>query len=298
MRPINVFVKLGGSFITDKAVTDSLKGSRITAAARMLSKAVALAARRGRPIRLVLGHGAGSYGHILAKKYAAVQGVHPKHGWEGLFRIRESMTRMNLEFVRHCNRGGLFPVTVSPFAIARAKDGSLSGIETGCIESLLERGQVALLHGDVVLDSERGFTIASTEALLKALSRHVRFDRIVMVSDTDGVLDSAGATIPRLRHADLGRLGRVVGGSAAPDVTGGMRGKVAELLAILARGGGQARIMRCDGRAENLLNAVLGEGGGGTLIQAEQVRFNAVPCAPRHEVSGRHRPAKRGGRTS
>ena len=267
MNPIKVFVKLGGSFVTDKSVQGSLNGARIVSAARMLRKVLDQAERRGRPIRLVLGHGGGSYGHILAKKYAAVAGVHPDYGWEGLYKIRESMARMNLLFVQHCNKGGLFPVTVSPFAVAEAADGVVRRLDVHNIQALLEDGQVPLLHGDIIPDSKRGFTIASTEALLEALSRRIRFDRIIMVSDTDGVLGRGGATIPRIHGGNIKKLVGMIGGSGSPDVTGGMRKKV-EKLSALVRGGraGSARILRCSANGRNLYEAILGTGGGGTLF--------------------------------
>jgi len=265
---VNVFVKLGGSFITDKTVEDSLNGARIAAAARALRKAMDATARKGRPIRLVLGHGAGSYGHILAKKYEAVKGVHPSHGWQGLYKIRESMTRMNQLFVGHCNRGGLFPVTVSPFAVAQAKDGSVRRLDISSIQALLDQGQVPVLHGDVILDSERGFTIASTEALLEALSRRIHFERIVMVSDTDGVLGHDLKTIPSISRTNIQGLFGVIRGSHAPDVTGGMRKKVEKLFALISGGSaGSARILRCAKDSRNLYEAVLGTGGGGTVLK-------------------------------
>ncbi|MBI5240725.1 MAG: hypothetical protein HY926_09650, partial [Elusimicrobia bacterium] len=160
MRHASVFVKLGGSFITDKRVRGSLDGARIAAAARAIRRALDAAARRGERIHLVLGHGAGSYGHILAKRYAAGDGIHPRHGWEGHYRIRESRTEMNALYIRHCNRGGLFPVTVSPFAVAEAQDGVVRRLDICNIAALLERGQIPVVHGDVILDAVRGFTIA------------------------------------------------------------------------------------------------------------------------------------------
>jgi isopentenyl phosphate kinase len=268
LKPVNVFVKLGGSFITDKRVRGSLDGARIALAARAIRRALDAAARRGRPIRLVLGHGAGSYGHILAKKYAAVDGIHPRHGWEGLYKIRESMTEMNSLFIRHCSRGGLFPVTVSPFAVAEARDGAVYRLDTGSIQSLLNRGRVPVLHGDVILDSKRGFTIASTEALMEALSRSVRFDRVVMVSDTDGVYGHDGRTIPLIGRGNIKALFSAIKGSRAPDVTGGMRKKVERLHALVkSRRAGSARILRCSPDGKNLRDAVLGTGGGGTLLK-------------------------------
>jgi len=258
-----VFVKLGGSFITRKSEADSLKESSVTLAARMLRKAL-----EARPVSLVLGHGAGSYGHILAMKYGAVQGVHRRHGWEALYRIRESMTSMNLRFVRCCGKGGLHPVTVSPFAVALARGGKVRRLDVGNIRELLRRGQIPLLHGDVVPDTERGFTIASTEALLTALTGHMRFDRVVMVSDTEGVLDGEGRTIERIDGRNFGAVRRFLKGSGSPDVTGGMRKKVEHLFRLVSSGRvSEARIIRCEGRPRNLADAVLGTGGGGTLIR-------------------------------
>lgn len=259
-----VFVKLGGSFITRKSEADSLKEASVVLAARALRKAL-----DERPVSLVLGHGAGSYGHILAVKYGAVQGVHRRHGWEALYRIRESMTAMNLRFVRCCGKGGLSPVTVSPFAVAQARDGKVRRLDVGNIRDLLAHGQIPLLHGDAIPDTERGFTIASTEALLTALSGHMRFDRVVMVSDTEGVLDGDGRTIARIDRRNIRAVERFLGGSGSPDVTGGMRKKVEGLFSLVKSGRvREARIIRCEGRPRNLTEAVLGKGGGGTTIRA------------------------------
>ncbi len=264
MSKANVFVKLGGSFITDKNVPDSLSGSRIVAAARAIR-----AALDGGEVSVVLGHGAGSYGHILAVKYDAVKGVHPELGWEGFYKIRESMTEMNLRFVRHCGEGELFPVTIRPLAVAAADGGKVVRIDSRNISQLLESGQTPLIHGDIIPDSERGFTIASTEALLTALAEHIRFDRIVMISDTPGVLDAEGATIETLDPGGVDAIADAIGGASSPDVTGGMRRKVESLLSLIASGrAGEARIICCADDSDSLRHAILGTGGGGTVLKA------------------------------
>lgn len=267
MGKVNVFVKLGGSFITDKKAADSLKVQRVTSAARMIRKALDEAPAAGEDLSVVLGHGAGSYGHILAKEYGAVSGVHPTTGWEGFHKIRDSMADMNLRFVRGCNKGGLFPVTVQPSAVALAKKGLVARLDVKNITEFLRLGQIPLLHGDIVPDSEQGFTIASTEALLAALVEYVHFDRVVMVSDTDGVLDEKGATIERIDRRNIEAVAACLGGSGSPDVTGGMRGKVEWTFSLVSSGkAGEARILRCVEEPERLCRAILGQGGGGTLI--------------------------------
>jgi len=256
-----VFLKLGGSFVTDKKVRGSLSPERVRAAAAAVRRALASG-----PLSVVMGHGAGSYGHILAQEYDAVQGVHAEKGWEGLHLIRDSMLEMNRGFLELCREEGLSPVTVSPFASVLAKAGRLRSFRTESIRFLLEKGQLPLVHGDVVPDSERGFTIASTEMLLEALSEELLFDRVVMVSDTPGVLDGSGNTIPRIDSANIAALAEVLKGSASPDVTGGMRRKVEKLHALTASGRiGEARLI---GGTEALQDALLGRDAGGTLIAA------------------------------
>ncbi|MFH1726561.1 MAG: isopentenyl phosphate kinase [Elusimicrobiota bacterium] len=268
MKKANVFVKLGGSFITDKAVAYRMLGSRIVSAARMIRKALDRAAKRKGGLSLVLGHGAGSFGHVEGVKYGAVKGVHPDYGWEGMVRIRQTMAKMNSLFLRHCGEGGLSPVTVSPFAVATAKGGAVTRIDVKNISELLRMGQIPLVHGDIVPDTKRGFTIASTEDLLAALSRHLRFDRVVMVSNTGGVLDAKGSVIKLINRRNMDRIAGLLGGSDSPDVTGGMRRKVERLFALVVSGrAGEARIIGCVRKPEDLCRAILGTGGGGTLIK-------------------------------
>ncbi|MBI5210219.1 MAG: hypothetical protein HY927_09645 [Elusimicrobia bacterium] len=268
-RGVRVFVKLGGSFVTEKAVAETLAGKRIVQAAKVIRTAIDEARAGRRSIAMVLAHGAGSFGHILAKRYDAVRGIHPQQGWEGFYKIRESMARMNLLFNQHCNQGGLFPVTVQPSAIAQTDDGNVVRLDIHNIRDLLRQGQIPLIHGDIVPDLKRGFTIASTEALLKALGQEMRFDRVVMVADTDGVLDDQGGTIPWIDSRSINQVLARLGGSKAPDVTGGMRKKVECLFNLVAAGKTtEARIIGGTSDLDNLRHSILGTGGGGTLIAA------------------------------
>src|SRR5208283_754257 len=133
----------------------------------------------------------------------------------------------------HCRRGGLFPLTVSPFAVAEGRAGKLCRLHTAAIRRLLRNGQIPLLHGDIILDSRQGFGIASTEELLAHLAKEIRFDRIVMLTDVDGVYDADGVTIPLLTPQNIGRYLGSLSGSRGPDVTGGMSDKVKNLLRLV-----------------------------------------------------------------
>ncbi|MBI5623762.1 MAG: hypothetical protein HY924_08295 [Elusimicrobia bacterium] len=266
-RSVKLFVKLGGSFITDKSAPETMHPRNVVLAAQAVRAALEEARTQGKRISLVLSHGAGSFGHIHAKRFEAVKGVHAQYGWEAFYRIRDSMARMSLLFIRSCNEGGLFPVALQPSAIAAADDGNLSRFDVRPVKSLLGFGQIPVIHGDIVPDERRGFTIASTESLLKAMAQELRFDRIIMVSDTDGVLDNDGSTIPWIDPRAISQVLSFLRGSKSPDVTGGMRKKVECLYDLVSSGkAGSARIIGGIGDLSNLKAAILGTGGGGTIV--------------------------------
>jgi isopentenyl phosphate kinase len=264
-----VFVKFGGSFISPKrSKREVLLGSRIETAAREIRRALDYAAKHGGGMGLVIGHGAGRFGHAPAKHYGARQGYTKRFGWEPLPVIREAMLRMNLRLIEHCRRGGLSPLTVSPFAIAEGRAGKLCRLHTATIRQLLKNGQIPLIHGDIILDSRQGFGIASTEEQLVRLAEEIRFDRIVMLTDVDGVHDADGAAIPLITPRSFERHLDSVGGSHGPDVTGGMADKVKKLLCLVESGRAkEARIMTSKPGSHELCNAILGTSLAGTAIR-------------------------------
>ena len=264
-----VFIKFGGSFISPKrSPREVLLGSRIQAAARQIKLALDHAAHQGKGLAVVLGHGAGRFGHAPAKRFEARKGFADRFGWEPLPVIRETMMRMNLRFIEHCRRGGLFPLTVSPFAVAEGRGGKLHKLHTAAIRQILKAGQIPLVHGDIILDSRQGFGIASTEELLARLAQEIRFDRVVMLTDVDGVHDGDGRAIPLLTPQNIKRHLGSLSGAHGPDVTGGMRDKVQNLLRLVESGRvKEARIMTALARPRDLFEAILGTGKAGTVIK-------------------------------
>lgn len=225
-----VIVKIGGSFITNKNEPESLIEEHVRKVAREIASAV-----QSDEISLILSHGAGSYGHIAAEKYAAQSGRHSKWLWQGFYEIRESMIRMNLRLLQIFGEEGLFPITVQPSAIATARGGKISYIDTRIIRLLLDADQIPLIHGDIIVDERQGFTIASTEEQIAQLCEYISFHRIVLISDVAGVLDTDGHVIPQISAKNYTRIIANLGGSAGADVTGGMRSKVEQIFQIVKK---------------------------------------------------------------
>ena len=72
-----IFLKLGGSLITDKTQVETVRADVLT----RLAAEIAQARRENTALRLVLGHGSGSFGHVAAARRGTRQGVADAEDW-------------------------------------------------------------------------------------------------------------------------------------------------------------------------------------------------------------------------
>jgi len=223
-----VFVKLGGSLITDKTQEATARPEVIR---RLAGEVVeALAARPG--LRLLLGHGSGSFGHVVGKRYGTRHGVRDAVGWRGFAETAVVAARLNRLVTDAFWQAGVPVWSIQPSASARCRDGELVDMDWRPISEALEHGLVPLVYGDVALDDVRGGTIISTEELFAWLARRLEPDRIVLVGAVPGVMRADPERPDRVRVVEeiipeqWAELAEVLGRSHATDVTGGMLAKV------------------------------------------------------------------------
>ena len=227
--PPTVFLKLGGSLITDKTRAYTARHETI---ARLASE-VRQALDTARDIRLLIGHGAGSFGHWAARPYGTREGVHTPAQWRGYAEVAAAASRLNRIVTDAFIEAGVPVLSVQPSASARCHDGALAHMDTYPLRAALAHGLVPLVHGDVALDDVRGGTIASTEDIFVFLAGELRPARILLLGEVRGVLDASGAVIPHITPADLLALQDALTGSEGVDVTGGMADKVARMVELV-----------------------------------------------------------------
>jgi isopentenyl phosphate kinase len=106
------------------------------------------------------------------------------------------------------------------------------------------------------MDVANGVSIVSGDQILPYLAIAFNADRIGQGSAEDGVLDKNGKLIPRITHGNFDDIRIHLGGSASTDVTGGMLGKVNELLELCRARSVTAYIFNAnvDGNVLNFLN--------------------------------------------
>jgi isopentenyl phosphate kinase len=261
------FLKLGGSLITDK--TRPLT-ARLAVLTRLVEEIAA--ARVEKPdLRLLVGHGAGSFGHISAREYGTRLGVHTPVNWLGFAQVWREANALNRLVLDALIRVGLPAVTLAPSAGVTAQDGQVAVWNLDPLRSALEHGLLPVVHGDVIFDCQRGGTILSTEDLFAHLARQLCPQRLLLAGSEEGVWADFPARTRLIEVVTPGNLDQVapsLGGSGAIDVTGGMASKVQEMLALAQAIPGLQVLIFSGEKPDNLRQALLGTNLG-TVIRGE-----------------------------
>jgi isopentenyl phosphate kinase len=227
-QPAVVFVKLGGSLITDKARAYTARHETLARLAGEVRQALSTIPN----LRLLIGHGSGSFGHWAAEPHGTRQGVHTPDQWRGYTMVAAAAARLNRIVTDAFLQAGVPVLSVQPSASARCHDYVLQYLDTRPIHEALARGLVPLVYGDVALDDMHGGTIISTEDIFLFLADELRPVRILLLGEVPGVLDPAGAVVPRITLAELPSLREALTETVGVDVTGGMADKVARMIEL------------------------------------------------------------------
>ncbi len=260
-----VFIKIGGSLITDKTKPFVLKERAL----EVICDEIKLAMRYGK--QLIIGNGNGSYGHIPAKKYQTNKGIINEQSLRGIAEVADQVRQLNQIVVKKLLEKSVNAVSVSPLSMMIAENHRLKSLFTESLVELLRRGLLPVVSGDQILDIKTGCTIFSTERVLGYLAfdfkgRGYHIERIIHCGLTNGVYDENGKTIECINSKNFELYRQTIGGSGGTDVSGGMIHKVEEALASAKQG---IPGLIIDGVEHGSLSkAVAGERVLGTRIEA------------------------------
>ena len=221
-----LLVKLGGSVLTDKA---RLRTARKSAIARLTKELAGLGDD------LIVVHGAGSFGHILARRYALNGPAAPPKA-KGAALVQRDVRTLNALVVDGLLKAGLAPVVLPPSAVLSLDDGRVASFDAAAFRHFVRQGYTPVTIGDVVRDATRGVAVASGDILMRELARAFRPRSVVFAADVDGLFtaDPRRAKDARLllsvAEADLSLID--FGPAKGADVTGGIEAKVRRMLEI------------------------------------------------------------------
>lgn len=230
-----MLLKLGGSVITDKAQPFTARIEVIERLAREVKNALD---ERGDDLQLIIGHGAGSFGHPLAEKYQTHKGDIAADSWLGFAEVAAAVAELNHIVVTALRAAGVPAIRFQPSASTRTRGEQLMYFETHPLKEVLRHGLVPVVFGDVSVDANQGMSIVSTETLFDNLARELTPSRIILVGQVDGVYNADPATNPDaeliedIDRVNWGTVEAVLGSSAGADVTGGMYTKVRDMYRL------------------------------------------------------------------
>jgi len=201
-----------------------------------LAEEIAVIWHQNPGMRLIVGHGAGSFGHVSAKKYGTRQGVHTPEEWQGFAEVWWDASTLNRLVVEALREAGLPVIALPPSASVIAQEGQVGHWNLAPLQAALQAGLIPVVFGDVIFDTIWGGTILSTEDLFAHLARQLRPTRLLLAGIEMGVWADYpinSQLVKEITPQNLSEVAPVLGGSVATDVTGGMSSKVQEMLNLV-----------------------------------------------------------------
>lgn len=225
-----IFLKLGGSLITDKALPETVREETLARLAGEIREA--RAAHPG--LRLLLGHGAGSFGHRAAAKFGTHRGAVSRDDWQGFAEVWYAAQRLHRRVMDALHAYAIPAVSFPPSASAVCRGGEIQSMAVEPIRHALDAGLLPVVFGDVTFDLAQGSTIVSTERVFAYLADPLRPTRLLLAGIEPGVFaDFPERRLPlaELAEHDLDRV--QLEGASETDVTGGMAAKVRDALGMM-----------------------------------------------------------------
>lgn len=230
--PRLLVLKLGGSLLTDKARPYSLRTEVVRAAAAEIRACL----REGLVDRLILVHGVGSYGHPPVIEHKLYKGFIDPAQLLPLSRTQTKVNELRAVVTSCLQDEGIAVNLFHTSSLASATRGRITTMDLVAVRGFLEVGMVPVLGGDMVHDTDMGFSVGSGDQVAAILAREFKATDLVFATDVAGVYDvdpkisPAAHLLPSLSLSHLDAIGATSGRQG--DASGAMRGKLSALSGL------------------------------------------------------------------
>ena len=226
-----IFIKLGGSLITDK---DTPGLARVDIIKRICNE-IRVVLERDSGLKVIIGHGSGSFGHVSAKTNNTINGVFSQKDWDGFINVWSDARNLNQIVAEIFIKSGLNIMSFPPSSSITCNNRVIKTWNIKALKRALKHNVVPIIYGDVVFDDYIGGTILSTEELFLYLAKELGPDRILIAGEEHGVYNDYPqntSLISNITNNNFNEFQDNIRGSKYTDVTGGMIQKVKTLLEI------------------------------------------------------------------
>ncbi len=253
-----VFVKAGGSWITFKDKPFSIDY-------RALEKLSEILSVSREYVRILLGHGGGSFAHPVVKA-CNVYGDRVT-----LILCHKATKSLNHLIVSRLIDYGLETISFQTSSIFfRDRSGVKVFIEP--VKLALDKGFIPVLYGDCILDHRGYYHVLSTEDIFGIMAPLLRPKRIVYLERVGGIYTKDplkhrdAELIPLINRENYREILEMLEGSHGIDVTGGMRTKIENTVRLAREYGIESIIVSGSDLKEAVKAITRGRVDKGTLI--------------------------------
>ncbi len=231
---------MGGSVITHKNDDSGRLNSQ--AIDRILNELSSVKSKK----QFVIVHGAGSFGHPIAKKYDMVNGMpstSPELKPHIVTKLRLKLLELHNFIIKTGENNNLELVSFPPFSSIYQKDDLSFHFDPINLIKSLNRRLIPVFYGDIIMSDKLGFTILSGDTIIKLLCEYLSesgydISEVIFGTDVGGIYTSDPKTTTNAQHIPNIKLGEIkmnfdLANITVSDVTGGMKGKFENIREIL-----------------------------------------------------------------
>lgn len=258
-----MILKLGGSILTKKdSIEPEVDYKNLNRIAIEIQESFSINSNKFDDGFIIV-HGAGSYGHPPAQKYQIGKPFSNEEYGEkriGFSKTQNCVKKLNTIICDILIENNLPCVSIQPSSCITTFNKRINSFNLDLIEKYLKEGFIPVIYGDVVLDNKLKIAVLSGDQILQYLAKNIKSSKpneVILGTDVDGVFtknpkkhDDA-KLIKKLNSLDNIEL---LDSTTNIDVTGGMIGKIKELLE-LAELGIESKIINAN-RKGSIANAL------------------------------------------
>ncbi|NVM55273.1 MAG: isopentenyl phosphate kinase family protein [Candidatus Helarchaeota archaeon] len=254
-----ILLKIGGSVITEKDVAEPTINTKNL---RRICKEIA-EAYKNNSFKLVIVHGAGSFGHPIVKRTGIHEGITRPDQVISFARTQVLQNILNSEVCQTLQEFNLPAIPIQPSASAIMDKKRLISFNHELIKNLLELSLIPVLFGVPAFDKSQKCSILSGDQIIVFLAKTLNPQKIIFASNVDGILGKDQNLIEEITEDNYDEIKNSLYDATYDDVTGSMAGKISELKNIIG-----IKSYLINGNKPDLIKKILqGKEVRGTIIE-------------------------------
>ena len=219
-----IIIKAGGSVITKKSGFMQVDKENIVKIAKLVKTLWT------KKEKIILVHGAGSFGHPYAKKYNLKGKLKNKKQKLGFAVTHYSCGLLSDYLIKELVNNDIPAISLSPSSIIKQKSGKITLVGS-VVEEYLKQDYLPVLYGDMTLDSTLSGCVCSGDKIVSYFAKKLKPKKVILITDVDGVMDDNNKVIKKITNKIFSEISKYFYNRKG-DVTGSMKGKIEELLSL------------------------------------------------------------------